>query len=116
MGIRYMIVESARIYKKSNQLQLNFNNCLGLSCNRNPKIKMTLSDADVGKQMNHMIAFIKQESKEKAEEIEIRAEEEFNIEKGRLINQQRLKQKEFKERKEKEIILQDKVQSSNMLN
>jgi len=77
---------------------------------------MTLSDADVGKQMNHMIAFIKQESKEKAEEIEIRAEEEFNIEKGRLINQQRLKQKEFKERKEKEIILQDKVQSSNMLN
>jgi len=77
---------------------------------------MTLSDADVGKQMNHMIAFIKQESKEKAEEIEIRAEEEFNLEKGRLIAQHRMKQKEYKEREIKKIEMQNKVQSSNMLN
>lgn len=77
---------------------------------------MTLSDADVHKQMNHMMEFIKQEASEKADEINCKAEEEFNIEKGRLVEQQRLKLKEYQEKKEKEIKLQCKIQSSNMLN
>merc|ERR1712213_66920 len=116
MGIRYMIVESARIYRKIKSTPINFNNCLGLSCNRNPKIKMTLSDADVGKQIKHMMAFIEQEANEKAEEIDAKAEEEFNIEKGRLVQQQRLKIMEYYERKEKQVELQKKIQSSNLLN
>ena len=37
------------------------------------------------------------------------AEEEFNIEKGRLVQQQRLKIMEFYERKEKQIELQKKM-------
>lgn len=52
---------------------------------------MALSDADVQKQIKHMMAFIEQEANEKAEEIDAKAEEEFNIEKGRLVQQQRLK-------------------------
>ncbi len=71
---------------------------------------MALSDADVQKQIKHMMAFIEQvtrfsfcisqhfpgrdfllfywlysiqEANEKAEEIDAKAEEEFNIEKGR---------------------------------
>ncbi len=45
---------------------------------------MALSDADVQKQIKHMMAFIDQEANEKAEEIDAKAEEEFNIEKGTL--------------------------------
>lgn len=77
---------------------------------------MALSDADVHKQIKHMMAFIEQEANEKAEEIDAKAEEEFNIEKGRLVQQQRLKIMEHFERKEKQVELQRKIQSSNMLN
>lgn len=45
---------------------------------------MGLSDADVQKQLRHMMAFIEQEANEKAEEIDAKAEEEFNIEKVRF--------------------------------
>merc|ERR1711963_551757 len=79
-------------------------------------IKMALSDADVQKQIKHMMAFIEQEANEKAEEIDAKAEEEFNIEKGRLVQQQRVKIMEFYERKEKQVELQKKIQSSNLLN
>ena len=50
-----------------------------------------------------MMAFIEQEANEKAEEIDAKAEEEFNIEKGRLVQQQRLKIMEYYERKEKQV-------------
>nr|AWI63385.1 vacuolar ATP synthase subunit E [Sogatella furcifera] len=77
---------------------------------------MALSDADVKKQIKHMMAFIEQEANEKAEEIDAKAEEEFNIEKGRLVQHQRLKIMEYYDRKEKQVELQKKIQSSNMLN
>lgn len=77
---------------------------------------MALSDADVQKQIKHMMAFIEQEANEKAEEIDAKAEEEFNIEKGRLVQEQRLKIMDFYDKKEKQVELQRKIQSSNMLN
>ena len=55
------------------------------------------------------MAFIEQEANEKAEEIDAKAEEEFNIEKGRLVQQQRLKIMEYYERKEKQVELQRKM-------
>ncbi|EPQ09402.1 V-type proton ATPase subunit E 1 [Myotis brandtii] len=69
---------------------------------------MALSDADVQKQIKHMMAFIEQEANEKAEEIDAKAEEEFNIEKGRLVQTQRLKIMEYYEKKEKQIEQQKK--------
>ncbi|MCP9256943.1 V-type proton ATPase subunit E [Dirofilaria immitis] len=77
---------------------------------------MGLSDNDVQKQLRHMIAFIEQEAIEKAEEVDAKAEEEFNIEKGRLVQQQRTKILEYYEKREKQVELQRKIQSSNMLN
>jgi len=77
---------------------------------------MALSDADVQKQIHHMMAFIEQEANEKAEEIDARAEEEFTIEKGRLVQQNRLKIIEHFERKEKQVELQKKIGASNLLN
>jgi len=63
-----------------------------------------------------MMAFIEQEANEKAEEIDARAEEEFTIEKGRLVQQNRLKIIEYYERKEKQVELQKKIGASNLLN
>jgi vacuolar-type H+-ATPase subunit E/Vma4 len=93
---------------------------------------MALSDADVQKQLRHMMAFIEQEANEKAEEIDAKAEEEFNIEKvrtrirslyirfrslqGKLVQQQRTKIMDHYEKKEKQVELQRKIQSSNMMN
>jgi len=77
---------------------------------------MVLSDDDVKKQIDHMMAFIHQEAKEKAEEIEAKAEEEFNIDKGRLVQQERLKVMSYYEKREKQIDLQRKIQRSNFLN
>ncbi|KAJ7337941.1 V-type proton ATPase subunit E [Desmophyllum pertusum] len=77
---------------------------------------MSLNDAEVRKQIEHMMAFIEQEAKEKVEEIDAKAEEEFNIEKGRLVQQERLKIMNFFEKKEKQVELQKKIQRSNQLN
>lgn len=60
-------------------------------------------------QIKQMMGFIEQEANEKVEEIDAKAEEEFNIEKGRLVQQQRLKIMEFYERKEKQVELQKKM-------
>ncbi|XP_029697157.1 V-type proton ATPase subunit E 1a isoform X2 [Takifugu rubripes] len=77
---------------------------------------MALTDADVQKQIKHMMAFIEQEAKEKVEEIEAKAEEEFNIEKGRLVQTQRVKIMEYYEKKEKQIEQHKKIQMSNLKN
>lgn len=77
---------------------------------------MALSDIAVQKQIKHMMAFIEQEANEKAEEIDAKAEEEFNIEKGRLVQTQRLKIMEYFEKKEKQIEQQKKIQMSIMKN
>ncbi|UXI16183.1 hypothetical protein NH340_JMT02125 [Sarcoptes scabiei] len=77
---------------------------------------MALGEADVQKQIKHMVAFIEQEANEKAEEIEAKAEEEFNIEKGRLVQEQRLKIFEFFEKKEKQVELKRRIYNSHLQN
>ncbi|KAM7079609.1 V-type proton ATPase subunit E 2 isoform 1-T2 [Molossus nigricans] len=77
---------------------------------------MALNDVDVQKRIKHMMAFIEQEAIEKAEQIDAKAEEEFNIEKGRLVQTQRLKIMEYYEKKEKQIEQQKKIQMSTMRN
>ncbi|KAK3334924.1 vacuolar ATP synthase subunit E [Neurospora tetraspora] len=47
-----------------------------------------LSDDQVGQELRKMTAFIKQEAEEKAREIEIKANEEFAIEKSKLVRQE----------------------------
>ncbi|XP_045391271.1 V-type proton ATPase subunit E 1-like [Lemur catta] len=76
---------------------------------------MALSDADVQKQIKHMMAFVEQEANAKAEEIDAKAEEKFNIEKGRLVQTQRLKIMEYDEKQEKQTEQQKKIQTSNLM-
>ncbi|PWA26109.1 hypothetical protein CCH79_00015233 [Gambusia affinis] len=97
------------------QLLVNQNQLSGLGA-PSEAVTMALSDADVQKQIKHMMAFIEQEANEKAEEIDAKAEEEFNIEKGRLVQTQRLKIMEYYEKKEKQIEQQKKIQMSNLMN
>ncbi|TVY81329.1 V-type proton ATPase subunit E [Lachnellula suecica] len=47
-----------------------------------------LSDDQVGQELKKMTAFIKQEAMEKGREIEIKADEEFAIEKSKLVRQE----------------------------
>ncbi|RYP06865.1 hypothetical protein DL764_002913 [Monosporascus ibericus] len=47
-----------------------------------------LSDDQVGQELRKMTAFIKQEALEKAREIEIKANEEFSIEKSKLVREE----------------------------
>merc|ERR1712156_942379 len=78
--------------------------------------KMALSDAQVSKQIEQMISFIQKESEEKIEEIETKADEEFQIEKGRLVNQQRVKIIDFYTKKEKQLEQQKRLQQSKFIN
>ncbi|XP_062521848.1 V-type proton ATPase subunit E-like [Corticium candelabrum] len=77
---------------------------------------MALNDQEVEKQIRHMMNFIQQEATEKAEEIDAKAEEEFSIEKGRLVQQEKMKIMTVYEKREKQIDLQKKIQRSNLLN
>jgi len=77
---------------------------------------MGLNDAEVKKQIDHMIAFIDQEANEKVDEINAKADEEFEIEKSRLVQQQRQKIISVYERKEKQLDQQRKVQQSQLVN
>lgn len=61
---------------------------------------MALSDADEQKLIKHMMVFTEQEANEKAEEMDTKAEE-FNIEKGHLVQTQRLKIVEYYEEEKK---------------
>lgn len=47
-----------------------------------------LNDVEVSAEMSKMVSFIKQEALEKAREIKVKADEEFNIEKAKLVRQE----------------------------
>lgn len=46
-----------------------------------------LSEDEASKEMKKMVAFIMQEATEKSREIQVKADEEFNIEKAKLVRQ-----------------------------
>jgi len=77
---------------------------------------MAIPDAEVERQIQQMIQFIDHEADEKEVEILAKADEEFNIEKGRLVEQEKQKIRAFYEKKEKNAELQKKIQQSNLQN
>ncbi|KAI4331651.1 hypothetical protein MLD38_029816 [Melastoma candidum] len=75
-----------------------------------------MNDADVSKQIQQMIMFIRQEAEEKANEISVSAEEEFNIEKMQIVDAERKKIRQEFDRKEKQIEVRKKIEHSMQLN
>ncbi|KAF7828180.1 V-type proton ATPase subunit E [Senna tora] len=75
-----------------------------------------MNDADVSKQIQQMVRFIRQEAEEKANEIGVSAEEEFNIEKLQLVEAEKKKIRQEYERKEKQVEVRKKIEYSMQLN
>merc|ERR1711937_23116 len=74
-----------------------------------------LSPDQVSKQIENMVQFIIREGNEKADEIRLKAEEEFNIEKLRLIQSEKDKLNAEYERKKKQAEIKKKIQQSNQV-
>jgi V-type H+-transporting ATPase subunit E len=62
-----------------------------------------MNEDQVQKQISQMVTFIQQEAVEKAREIHVKAEEEFNIEKLRMVEAEKARIRAEYERKEKDI-------------
>jgi len=75
-----------------------------------------MRDEEVQKQLKQMVSFILKEANEKAEEIKVKANEEFNIEKQRLLQAERVKILKDFEKKNKQVEVQKKIAYSNELN
>ncbi|CAL1373129.1 unnamed protein product [Linum trigynum] len=75
-----------------------------------------MNDVDVSKQIQQMVRFIRQEAEEKANEISVSAEEEFNIEKLQLLETEKKKIRQDFERKTKQVEIRNKIDYSTQLN
>ncbi|KAK4478383.1 hypothetical protein RD792_013850 [Penstemon davidsonii] len=75
-----------------------------------------MNDEDVSKQIQQMVRFIRQEAEEKANEISVSAEEEFNIEKLQLVEAEKKKVRQEFERKTKQVEVKKKIEYSMQLN
>ncbi|KAL4571875.1 hypothetical protein LXL04_018642 [Taraxacum kok-saghyz] len=75
-----------------------------------------MNDVDVSKQIQQMVAFIRQEAEEKANEISVSSEEEFNIEKMQIVDTEKKKIKQDYERKTKQVDVKKKIEYSMQLN
>eukprot|EP00887_Chlorella_sp_A99_P000137 scaffold16.g137.t1 len=75
-----------------------------------------MNDTEVTKTILQMTAFIKQEAEEKAAEIAVQAEEEFQITKTQMVEQEKQRVKNEYARREGSIEVKKKVEYSKQLN
>ncbi|KAJ8533175.1 hypothetical protein K7X08_016064 [Anisodus acutangulus] len=75
-----------------------------------------MNNTDVSKQIQQMVRFIRQEAEEKANEISVSAEEEFQIEKLQLVEAEKKKVRQEYERKTKQVEVRKKIEYSMQLN
>ncbi|KAH8096808.1 ATPase V1/A1 complex subunit E [Cristinia sonorae] len=75
-----------------------------------------LNDDEVLSEMNKMVAFIKQEALEKAREIKVKADEEFAIEKAKLVKQEQQAIDAQYEKKRKGAETAQKIAHSTLTN
>ncbi|TFK65987.1 ATPase V1/A1 complex subunit E [Pluteus cervinus] len=75
-----------------------------------------LNDEEVLAEMGKMVAFIKQEALEKAREIKVKADEEFAIEKAKLVKQEQQAIDAQHEKKRKAAEVAQKIAQSNLTN
>eukprot|EP00793_Prasinoderma_coloniale_P004066 PRCOL_00006241-RA len=75
-----------------------------------------MEDAEVQRQILQMTQFIKQEAEEKASEIMVAAEEEFNIEKLQMVESEKQRIRREFERKEAQIESRKRIEHSTKVN
>ncbi|KAJ1833013.1 V-ATPase V1 sector subunit E [Coemansia sp. RSA 2711] len=79
-------------------------------------VSRPMNDEEVFSEMNKMVAFIRQEALEKAREIKVKADEEFNIEKAKLVRQESINVEEQFQRKVKQIEVKQRILTSTLIN
>lgn len=75
-----------------------------------------LNDEEVLSEMKKMVSFIKQEAMEKAREIQVKADEEFAIEKAKIVRQEAISIENQYEKKKKQTITSQKIAKSDQTN
>ncbi|PWN22112.1 putative vacuolar ATP synthase subunit E [Microstroma glucosiphilum] len=75
-----------------------------------------MNDDEVLNEMKKMVAFIKQEAMEKAREIQVKADEEFAIEKSKIVRQEAVSIDSAHEKKIKQAQVANKISESNATN
>ncbi|KAF9788240.1 ATPase, V1/A1 complex, subunit E [Thelephora terrestris] len=75
-----------------------------------------MNDEEVLTEMNKMVAFIKQEALEKAREVRVKADEEFSIEKAKLVKQAQQAINAQYEKKRKGAEVSQKIAHSTLTN
>ncbi|EMD36194.1 hypothetical protein CERSUDRAFT_84268 [Gelatoporia subvermispora B] len=75
-----------------------------------------LNDDEVVSEMNKMVAFIRQEAMEKAREIKVKADEEFAIEKAKLVKQEQQAIDSQYDKKRKGAEVAQKIAQSTLTN
>lgn len=75
-----------------------------------------MNDGEVERQIDQMVRFIKQEAEEKANEINVSAEEEFNIQKLQQLDAEKAKIRKEYEKKESSGDAKKKIERSKQLN
>ncbi|GAK68087.1 ATPase V1 A1 complex subunit E [Moesziomyces antarcticus] len=75
-----------------------------------------MNDDEVLSEMKKMVAFIKQEAVEKAREIQIKADEEFAIEKAKIVRQEAINIDSQYDKKIKQAEVSQKIAQSNQTN
>jgi V-type H+-transporting ATPase subunit E len=71
---------------------------------------------DADKQIKQMIAFIEQEAQEKKDEIMVKAEEEYTIQKLNLVQAAKTKIRQEYEKKEENLIIKQRIDRSQQIN
>eukprot|EP00172_Hildenbrandia_rubra_P000956 Plantae.Rhodophyta-Hildenbrandia_rubra.ctg15470.p2 GENE.Plantae.Rhodophyta-Hildenbrandia_rubra.ctg15470~~Plantae.Rhodophyta-Hildenbrandia_rubra.ctg15470.p2 ORF type:complete len:217 (-),score=53.43 Plantae.Rhodophyta-Hildenbrandia_rubra.ctg15470:2141-2791(-) len=75
-----------------------------------------MNDSQVKQQINQMVSFIRQEAEDKANEIAVKAEEDFNIRKLSTVEVEKEKIRAEYEKKTKQIEINRKIAYSTQLN
>nr|ODN85207.1 V-type H+-transporting ATPase subunit E [Cryptococcus depauperatus CBS 7841] len=75
-----------------------------------------LDDSEIQSEMNKMVAFISQEAREKAREIQVKADEEFAIEKAKIVRQESLAIDAQYDKKRKQAEVSWKIAQSTAIN
>lgn len=75
-----------------------------------------MNEIEVHRQIEQMVMFIKQEAEEKANEIRVSAEEEFNLEKLNLMETEKQRIRKEYERREAQVEASKKIEASKQMN
>eukprot|EP00918_Siedleckia_nematoides_P017615 GHVU01037870.1.p1 GENE.GHVU01037870.1~~GHVU01037870.1.p1 ORF type:complete len:227 (+),score=33.94 GHVU01037870.1:105-785(+) len=75
-----------------------------------------MSDSEVISEMKKLVAFIKQEALEKAREIKVKADEEFSIEKAKIVRSESSSIDATYEKKRKQVEIQKRITQSTQTN